>query len=148
LKIKNNNYWEIDRNYIPPSCALNAVEILLQKFVEIKKLIIKILDKFPEKNPFQIHLDLLKLELNDFTPNKSPEEWYLLMKKFCWLFYKHLKNEKNFEENYKMKCFIEELFNPFEIDKGLQLGLEYFKEVDSIFDVKPVKEVDEFEIKL
>ena len=146
LKLKNNNGWEIDENYIPPSFSLNSVELLLKKYEETKSLVHKILDKFPERNPFSVHFNLLRLELNDFNANKSPEEWNLLLKKYCWFFYTHLKNENKISENQNMKVFIEELFNQNEIGKIFQLGLKCFEEVNSFFDAKPVEEIVEIKV--
>jgi predicted component of type VI protein secretion system len=146
IKIKNNNFWEIDANYIPPSFAINASELLLKKFTEIKKLINRVLDIFPDKTQFHLHHHLLRFELNDFTVNKSPEEWKLLMKKFCWIFYSHLKNEKKIDENQNMKSFIAEPFNPNEIGKIFQLGLKCFEEVNAFFEAKPIVEIEELEV--
>jgi hypothetical protein len=145
LKIFHNNYWEIDKNFVPPSIALNSVEFLLQKYFEINSLLHNILAHFPDKKAFGLHLILLKLELNDFTSKKSPEEWDLLMKKFCWIFYSYLKNENKIDENNIMKNFIEDTYNPNEIGRIFQLGYECFQEIYSFFEDKP-EEIDEIKL--
>jgi len=149
LKIyKNNEDWEIDNHYIPPSIALNAVDSLRQKFIEIKNLIHKIIEKYPKNDPNFFQISLLQLELNSFNSEKSPEEWILLMKKMCWICYIHLKNENKMEENYTLKSFLNEQFNPNEIEKMMRLGYDCFVDVDTIFDIKPVEVENIFEIKV
>jgi hypothetical protein len=149
LKIKNDAQWEIVQNYIPPSVALNAVDVLLQKYVETKNVINRVIEKYPKDAPHFFQTSMLQLELNGFTPEKSPEEWMLLMKKFCWIFYTHLENENKIEEDLSMKSFIEEPFNHNDIEKVMQLGYDCFIEIDKVFDIKPVEEVEELEeIKL
>jgi hypothetical protein len=144
LKIKNNDSWEIDKNFIPPSTTLNSVESLLHKYLETNNLINKILGHFPTNNPFGLHLNLLRFELNDFNSKKSPEEWSRVMKKFCWIFYSHLRNENKIAENNNMKSFIEEMFNPNEIGRIFHLGLGCFQEIFSFFDQKD--EIEEIKL--
>jgi len=148
LMIKNDSHWEIVRNYIPPSISLNSTEGLLRKFADTKNLINQIIEKYPNNTPEFFQINLLKLELNDFSPQKSPEEWTLLMKKFCWFFYSHLKNENKIEGSRLMHGFINEPFNPDNIEKTIQGGFDSFAEIDKIFDIQPVEEIEEIEIKL
>jgi len=148
LKIKNETHWEIDTCYIPPSIALNAVDVLLQKYFEIISRINNIIEKYPTNAPNFFQISMLQLELKGFTPEKSPEEWLLLMKKFCWIFYTYLKNENKIDESFMMRNFIEEPFNPNDIEKAMRLGYECFVEIFTIFDRKPVQEEDLFEIKV
>ena len=148
LKIKNNNYWEIDNNYLPPSVALNSLEKLFHVFVEIRSIINKIIEKYPEKNIHFFQLEMLQLELNSFTPKKFPEELALLMKKFCKIFYSHLISEKKLTNKELMKNFMEETFNPNEIEKFFKLGWGCFEEINTFFDAKPVDDIPILEIKV
>jgi len=148
LKLTNNGYWEIDRNYIPPSVSLCSSDILLQKYFDVKNLIHKIIEMIPNSDTDQLLLKFLKFELNEFTQKKSPEDWLLLMKKYCWIFYSHLLNENKIDETSNVMRFFEEKYNPNEIGKSLQLGYDCFDMIYTILNTKPVEEVPEFEIKL
>jgi hypothetical protein len=145
LKIKNYHIREIDKNFIPPSYALNSVENLLQKYFEINSLIHKILKNFPGKNLFGFHLDMLRIELIDFNSRRAPEEWNRLMKKFCRIFYTYLNNENMIGENQNMNNFMEEPFNPNETGRIFQTGFECFTEINSFFEEKP-DDIDEIKL--
>jgi predicted component of type VI protein secretion system len=145
LKLKNlDSSWALDNDYIPPSAALNAADLLLQKYHRIATILRKIIAKNPVKNTLYVPYCMLKFEFNDFTSTKSPEEFSIVMKKFIWLFYSQLVNDSKLSESLEMKSFIDEPFNHNEIGKIFQLGLECFEEVFSFYDVK--SEIEELEI--
>jgi len=146
LMIKNETHWEIARNFIPPAISLNSTDVLLRIFADTKNLINQIIEKYPNNTPEFFHISLLKLELNEFSSKKSPEEWALLMKKFCWIFYSHLKNENKIEGSRLMHSLINEPFNPDNIEKTMQGGLDSFAEINKILEAQPVDELEEIKL--
>jgi len=146
LKIyKNHSYWEIDNHYIPPSFALNSLDTLKHKYIEIKDVINRIIEKIPENDTLYLPIIMLQLELNSYSLQKTPEELTLLMKKFCRIFQLYLKTAKEIEESYNMKKFMTEPYNHNEIEKVLRSGFENLFEIHRILDEKP-EEI--FEIKV
>ena len=150
---KNGSSWEVDKNYIPPSIALNAVEALKHKFFEIKnsinKIVEKIVEKISDESTIYLQTILLQLELDNFSNQKTPEELMLLMKKFCWIFQYYLKTSKNIEELPLVKYFLNQPYNHHEIEKILHSGLESLVDVYQKLDEKPAEVLPEFdEIKI
>lgn len=149
--IKNYQHWEIDENYIPPAVALNVVDSLRYKFVEIKDIVNKIIAKLPENDALYLQCMMLQVELNNYTTQESPQEFVLLLKKFCWIFQSYLKTAKNMEYLPVIQTFIKEEYNHNEIAKMLRLGWESLEDVNQKIEEKPVEEEQEeeiFEIKV
>ena len=147
-KIYNNNsHWEMDKGYIPPAIALSSVAELKERFSEIKKIIHEILEKFSEKDPYYLQVMMFQLELNNYSLQESPEELSLLLKKFCWIFQAYLNIVEKMGELPAIKAFIDEPYNPNEIGKILQLGLDALKEVHQILYDKPIPvEIEEINV--
>jgi hypothetical protein len=152
LKIhKNSSCWEVDENYIPPSIALNSVDTLIYKYTEIKDIIHEIINKLLEENPFYLQTMMLQLELNNYSLHESPQEFVLLLKKFCLIFQLYLKTAKNIEELPAITNFMEKPYNHFETGNLLQAGLEALSAINQKIDAKPIIEeepITEVEIKI
>ena len=147
--IKDAQGWKIDDNYIPPVVALNTIESLKKKHVEIKNLISQIIEKLPESGLFTGQLTMLNLEWKNYTLQESPEEFVLLLKKFCLIFQHYLKTIKNIVETPVIKQFMDEPYNHLEIGNILRLGFESLKAVNQEFEEKPKEEpITEIEIKV
>jgi hypothetical protein len=147
--IRDFQGWKIDENYIPPVVALNAMEHLKQKYFEIKEIINKIVENFPEEDSSYGQLMMLCLELRHYSPQKPPEEFVLLMKKFCLIFQRYLKDEKNSEESHELKKFMEEPYLHHDIEKTFHAGFEALSDINQKIEEKPVvEEITEFEIKI
>ena len=148
LKIyKNSAYWEIDNNYIPPSIALYAVDMLKQRYAEIKNEIDCIIEKLPENDAFYLQTMMLQLELNNYSLQESPQEFVLLLKKFCLSFQLYLKRTKNMDDMPVLKRFMEEDYNHLEIGDLLKLGFKCIVAVNQEIDEKPIieEEIEEVE---
>jgi hypothetical protein len=140
LKIfKESQGWRIDDNYIPPAVALNAVNDLKQKYIEINNLLSIILEKFPEE---EMQLMMLHLEMNNYSMQASPQEFVLLLKKYCLIFQRYLKTAKNMEESSVYKKFMEESYNHLEIGNVLKTGFACLTMINQNIDEKTVPEED------
>ena len=158
LKIyKNNQCWEIDNNYIPPSIALYSVDTLKQQYSGIKNRLSHITEKLPENDMICIQAMLLKLELDNYCLQESPQELVSLLKKICWTLKLHLKTSKRMNELPDAEKFIEEQYNHNDIEKTLRLGVDSLAEIDRKIDEKPIEpepvvekeeEPEEIEIKV
>ena len=147
LKIcKKTLSWEIDVHYIPPSMALNSLPSLMNKYIEIKDIICKIIDNFAEKDANYFMATLLQLDLNNFSSQKSPEALTQLMKKFCLIFQTYLKNVKKIEPLQSVKKFIDFLYNHNEIEKIIDVGMISLTEILKIIETRPVPEIEEIKI--
>jgi predicted component of type VI protein secretion system len=138
----------IDQTYIPPSIALNSVEILLKKYTEIKNTVNSIIAKIPDNYSFYSHLIMLQLELQNYSSHESPEQFVLLLKKFCWIFQSFLKSTKKIEEFPVLQRFMAESYRHNEIEKVMHSGLQSLTEFNEMIEAKPKVVEDVFEIKL
>ena len=140
LKIFNDSQgWKFDDNYIPPAVALNAVENLKQRYIEIDNLLNTILDKFPVED---VHLMMLHLERYNYSMQASPQEFVLLLKKYCLVFQRFLKTAKNMDESPVYKKFMEDSYNHLEIGNVLKTGFACLTMINQNIDEKPVPEDD------
>ena len=150
LKIYYDNdkqCWEIDNTYIPPSIALNSVDILKEQYYEIKDKLNHIVEKLPEDDMTCMQTLFLKWELDNYCLQESPQELTLLLKKICWMLKLYLKSAKRMEELPGIKRFIEEQYNPNDIGKILHLGFESLIEIDQKIGEKPKEVVVPTEIE-
>jgi len=132
-------YWKIDENYIPPSIALDSVDLLRQQYLNIKEKINKIIEKLPEEDNVFIQAMLLKFEFDNYCFQESPQELVLLLQKICCILKLYLKTAKNIMTLPSIKRFFEEQYNHNEIGKLLYLGFECLEEIDQKIDEKPVE---------
>ncbi|MDR2971052.1 MAG: hypothetical protein LBU83_03900 [Bacteroidales bacterium] len=138
--------WEVDAPYIPPSIALNSVDSLLNKYIEIKKVIHRILHYFTENDSNYLLAMLLQIELNNFSPKESPELFTQLMKKFYLIFQTNLKIVKEIESLQSIKKFTDMFYNHYEIEKILNTGYASFTEMLKILEVEPIPEIEEIKV--
>jgi len=149
--IKEYQNWRIDEEYIPPAIALNAMDSLTQKYIDIKEVINEIIRKLPDEYPYYFQITMLHLELNSYSSQESPEELVLLMKKFSLIFQHYLTTVKNLEESTALKRFMNEPYLHHDMEKSLRTGFEALADVNLKIDEKPVEEkeeIPEFEIKV
>jgi predicted component of type VI protein secretion system len=149
LKVFNNqSSWDFDTDYIPPAVAINSVDMLLEKYTDIDNLIRNTLDKISEDELSSFHVEWMLQQFNHFTPDKSPEDWILLMKKFCLFFKSCLKKEKNVdnEDLSQVMNFLAEQYNPNELEKILQLGINGFEEINYYLEEEPEEEISEIKV--
>jgi predicted component of type VI protein secretion system len=141
LKItREHQSWMIDETYIPPAVALNSVEMLLKKYVDIKNMVNGIIAKIPDDYRLYAQLIMLKLELDNYSSQESPEEFALLLKKICWIFQSFLKSTKKIEELPVLTRFMQENYQHNEIEKTIHLGLKSLIEFNEMIELKPVVE--------
>lgn len=138
--------WEIDNDYIPPAIALQAVNNLKWKFDEIKNKVDRISEKLLGNDTVHIQALLLKLELDNYCLQESPQELTLLLKKFCCVMQLYVKVSKNIEEFPVLEKFMEERYNHNEIGQILYLASESLTEIDEKIDEKPVEPKEEEEV--
>jgi predicted component of type VI protein secretion system len=147
--VQEQQSWMVDEAYIPPTVALNSIEILLKKYVEIKNTVNSIIAKIPDDYKLFSHLVMLHIELRNYSSQETPEEFVLLLKKFCCIFQSFLKYNKKIEEPPVLKRFMEENYQHNEIEKVINLGLKGLIEFNEMIEVKPVVDaIPEFEIKV
>ena len=149
LKIfKKQEEWEADTNYIPPVMALNSVSSLMNKYLDIKNVIHKIIDYYDKNDVNYLYLMLLQIELNHFSDKESPEALMLLMQKFCLIFQEYLKTVKEIDTLQNMKKFRDIAYHHHEIAKILDTGYEYLIEIVKILESKPVEipEIEEINV--
>jgi predicted component of type VI protein secretion system len=139
LKLFRN---DVDANYIPPSIALNSVDLLMNKYIEIKNIIHKTFNYYPENDLNYLLLTLLQLELNNLSSKESPETLVQLMKKFCLVFQTHLK----IGPLQSVKKFTDILYNHHEIGKTLDTGYAGLMEILQILETEPIPEIEEIKI--
>ena len=79
--------WKVQELYIPPCLSLNAHPWLMQCLAICTTALHRILDAIENKHKItgteQLHL--LLLELDEFTGEESPRQFYLLLKKAAWM---------------------------------------------------------------
>ena len=147
LKIcRQNASWEAVHGYIPPSIAINSIDSLENKYVEIKNIIHKILAHYAEKDSNHLLLMLLQLDLNNFSSKESPEALTLMMKKFSSIFQSCLKTGKEIESLPEVRRFVESAYNHNEIGKILDIGYASLMEILKILDTKPMPEIEEIKV--
>jgi uncharacterized protein (UPF0248 family) len=147
LKIyKKTSSWETATNYIPPSIALNSVNLLMNKFIEIKNVINKILHYFNEKDSDYLLSMLLQIELNNVSSQESPETLIRMMKKFCLVFQAYLKTVKKNDPLQSVKKFMDVLYNHHEINAILDLGYASLMDILKILEVEPAPEIEEIKV--
>ncbi len=135
LKIyPNNDYWEIDVNYIPPSVALSSSDMLKWRYVQIKETLDDIVKKLPEENIFYEQVTQFKLELDNYSLHESPQELILLLKKTCWSLMLYLKSIRKINELPDINSFIEEPYNQNETGEALHLGIQHLINIDRQID--------------
>ena len=132
LKIRKDG--EIDKDYIPPSIALDSVVRLKEQYREIKCKLDLIIEKLPENNAVYVQAMLLKFELDNYTLQESPQELSLLLKKICRTLQLYLKSEKKINELLFVKRFMEERYDHDDIGNILQLGFESLEEINQEMD--------------
>jgi len=145
--IYNNNSqcWEFDENYITPSICLSSIDALKQLFTDIKEKFIIAFDKLPENYDLYTQIMMLKLELDNYCLQESPQDLILLLKKICFIFKSYLKTVKKIEETPTITKFSEEQYNHNEMSSIIRLGLESLEEIDRKIGEKPVIE-DELKV--
>ena len=149
---KNNSHWELDKNYVPPVISLNAVDTLKQKYIDIQNVISEITGKLPEEHAFYLQIMMLQIELNNYSLNETPQEFILLLKKFCRIFQLYIKKTKKLNEMPVVTHFMEKPYNHSEIEKQLQAGFETLTAINQEIDEEPEVEeedpIEEIEIKI
>jgi len=147
LKIfRDDSYWGIDKDYIPPSISLNSTDELVQCYNRIKNEINLIVDKLPEDYLFYPQTLMLQLELDSYSLQEPPQDFVILLKKFCRIFQMFLKTSKNIEDLPDLISFMKEKYNHLEIGKLLRLGINSLMLVNQKIDEKPVDELVEIKI--
>ena len=147
LKIcRKNASWEVAHGYIPPSIAINSIDSLANKYVEIKNIIHKILAHYAENDSNHLLLMLLQLDLNNFSSKESPEALTLMMKKFASIFQSCLKTGKAIEPLPEVRKFVESAYNHNEIGKILDTGYASLMEILKILETKPMPEIEEIKV--
>ena len=141
---QNRRYWEIDADYIPPSVALCSVDALKQLYVETKNTLNHIVGKLPEGNAFYAQIALLKLELDNYCLQESPQKFTLLLKKICWILKLYLKSIKKANQLPGVNAFIEMPYNHNEIREIVHSGVENLMNIDQRIDEQP----EEYELKI
>ena len=136
----NSQCWEFDEKYIAPSISLASIDELKQLMQEIKEKFNTIFDKLPENYDLYTQAMMLKLELDNYSLQESPQNLVLLLKKICFIFKSYLKTAKRMEDFPTITKFSEELYNHNEMGSILYLGLESLKEIDYKIGEKPVVE--------
>ena len=135
LKIhRNSQHWEIDNNYIPPSITLYSVDLLKQQCAEIKNRLSRIAEKLQENDMACMQTMLLKLELDNYCMQESPQELMLLLKKICWTLKMYVKTSKKTDDLPDLNRFIEEQYDHNDMEKLLHLGIKSLAEVDQKID--------------
>jgi len=141
----SNQCWEMDENYITPSISLSSIDALKQLFINIKEKFNIIFDKLPEKYDLYTQAMMLKLELDNYSLQESPQDLVLWLKKICFIFKSYLKTAKRMEDLPTITTFSETPYNHNEISTILHLGLNTLEEIDQKIGEKPVVE-DELKI--
>jgi hypothetical protein len=141
----NSQCWEMDENYIAPCISLSSVDALKQLFADIKEKFNAIFDKLPENDAVYMQTMMLKLELDNYGLQESPQNLVMLLKKICLVFKSYLKKAKGMEDLPTLTRFCEEMYNHNEMSGILRSGLDSLAEIDRKIGEKPVIE-DELKI--
>ena len=129
---------EVENNYIVPPVCLSASRALVTKHKDICNIIGIIIDKLPPVDPIFIHVELLYIELKNYSFQEFPGEMILLLKKFCTLLKSYLKrlNRDDFDE---MQVFLNDIYNHNDILCIIQKGVACLKTINQKIDEKPVE---------
>jgi len=153
LKInRNSQNWKIDDNYIPPSITLYSVDSLKQQYEKIKDKLSHIAEELQENDQENDmayrQAMLLKLELDNYCMQESPQELVLLLKKICWTLKIYVEASKKTDELPNTEKFIKEQYDHNDIGKLLHLGIKSLEEIDQKINEEPEEEPEEIEIKV
>jgi len=134
----DNQCWEIDDSYIPPSIALNSVDTLMEQYHEIKNKLDSIIEKLPEDNLTCMQALLLQWEFDNYCLQGPPQELTLLLKKICWVLKLYIKSIKKTDKLHDTIRFIGEEYNHNDSAMLLHWGYKSLKEIDRIIDEKEI----------
>jgi len=133
---KEYQSFKMDEQYIPPSIALDSVPVLTQRYLVIRDTLNAIIEKLP-RGEIYISAMLLKMEINNYSLQESPQELVLLMKKTCRIFQFYLKTAKRIDELTSVDDFINEVYNHNDTEKSLKMGLACLHDIHQKIDEKP-----------
>ena len=126
---------EEDKSYIVPHISLSTSKSLIEKYHEAKDVIEDIINKLSPDEGIFFHVELLEVELKNYTLQEFPAEMILLLKKFCTLLKSYLK-KLNRDEFDEMQSFLDEIYNHNDILCVVQKGLECLKIINLKIDEK------------